>query len=83
MLWELEPHAGDPPITITAPGLDPSWSTTEPRGEALLAKVAPPEGLDTIRLVPDHPDIDPEMRRPGEAPDLPATPDLPDGGTFS
>jgi hypothetical protein len=27
-------------VTLRAPGLDPSWSTTEPRGEALLAAVA-------------------------------------------
>jgi hypothetical protein len=33
-LWELD---GAGPITITAPGLHPSWSTTDVRGEALLA----------------------------------------------
>jgi hypothetical protein len=32
LLWECEN-----PIRLTAPGLDPSWSTTEARGEALLA----------------------------------------------
>ena len=45
LLWELEPHddpavaaalAAAGPVVLTAPGLDPSWSTTEPRGEALL-----------------------------------------------
>jgi hypothetical protein len=34
LLWELD---GPGPITITAPGLHPSWSTTDVRGEALLA----------------------------------------------
>lgn len=43
LLWELEPH--DPPgpdetVTITVPGLDPTFSTGERRGETLLA--APP-----------------------------------------
>jgi hypothetical protein len=43
LLWELEPHAGGDgaaPVTITAPGLDPAWSTTERRGEVLLARPA-------------------------------------------
>jgi hypothetical protein len=49
LLWELEPH-DDPgvaaavaalgPFVVRAPGLDPRWSSTEQRGEALLA--APP-----------------------------------------
>jgi len=32
LLWECER-----PVRLTAPGLDPSWSTTQARGEALLA----------------------------------------------
>ena len=39
LLWDLRPdRAGAParPARITAPGLDPSWSTTELRGEELL-----------------------------------------------
>jgi hypothetical protein len=44
--------------------------------------VVPPEGLDTVRIVADHPDIDPEMRRPGADPQ-PPPPTLPDGGSFS
>jgi hypothetical protein len=43
LLWELDPHPGVGPVRLTAPGLDPSWSTTELRGEALLAPVAVPE----------------------------------------
>lgn len=48
LLWDLGPPvdgvAGEP--TLTVPGLDRSWSTTERRGEALLAAVPPPEGVD-------------------------------------
>lgn len=33
LLWDLE---GDP-VTITCPGLDVSWSTSEPKGETLLS----------------------------------------------
>ena len=32
LLWECER-----PVRLTAPGLDPAWSTREARGEALLA----------------------------------------------
>ncbi|WP_334144277.1 hypothetical protein [Rhabdothermincola sp.] len=41
LLWELDPHPGIGEITLVAPGLDPSWSSNEPRGEALLAPVTP------------------------------------------
>jgi len=68
LLWELEPHA-DPavaaalaiggPVVLTAPGLDPTWSTTELRGEALLEPPgrlpgAPADGPDPD----DHADHD-------------------------
>jgi hypothetical protein len=80
VLWELEPHDG--PVRISVPGLDADWSTTELRGDALLNEVAPPEGLDLVREVAEHPDIDPVMRRPSETPvDLPSS--LPEGGSFS
>lgn len=82
LLWEIEPHEGTERVVLTAPGLDASWSSTELRGEALLGEVAPPEGLETITFVPEHPDIDPDMRRPGADPEPPAAP-LPEGGTFS
>ncbi len=49
LLWQLgdplDGIAGEP--VITAPGLDPAWSATERRGEALLAAVPPPEGVET------------------------------------
>jgi hypothetical protein len=43
LLWHLEPHPSVDRAQLTAPGLDPTWSTTELRGEALLAAVALPE----------------------------------------
>jgi hypothetical protein len=40
LLWELEPVDPAAPFRLTAPGLDPDWSSTEPEGEALLAPFA-------------------------------------------
>ncbi|CAA9213194.1 MAG: hypothetical protein AVDCRST_MAG50-139 [uncultured Acidimicrobiales bacterium] len=42
LLWQLEPHASGrgAPVRFTAPGLDARWSSTELRGEALLAPFA-------------------------------------------
>ncbi|CAB4616485.1 unannotated protein [freshwater metagenome] len=46
VLWDVEPHndgrvsdlvAGQVPFRLSVPGLDPGWSTSERRGEALLA----------------------------------------------
>jgi hypothetical protein len=37
LLWELEPHAGEGPAVLRAPGLDPSWSSTRLQGEELLS----------------------------------------------
>jgi hypothetical protein len=42
LLWEVDPHPGVPEVRLVAPGLDPSWSTTDLRGEALLGPVPPP-----------------------------------------
>lgn len=36
LLWDLRSR-GDAPVRLRAPGLDSSWSTTEAKGEALLA----------------------------------------------
>ncbi len=41
LLWDITPRAADP-VRVTAPGLDPSWSAKERRGEALLGPVPPP-----------------------------------------
>jgi hypothetical protein len=40
LLWELQAHPGVERVTLTAPGLDPRWSSDELRGEALLGPVA-------------------------------------------
>lgn len=65
LLWELVPHEGAAAVRITAPGLDPSWSTTELRGDALLAPVAPPS--------PPEPEPEPEPE-PGLGTATPPTP---------
>jgi hypothetical protein len=44
LLWEVTPHPGIGKIRLTAPGIDPSWSTDERHGEALLGPVAAPPG---------------------------------------
>ena len=82
LLWELEPHDGAGPVRLRIPGLDPAWITTETKGDALLGPVSPPAGLSSIQIVAEHPDIDPEMRRPGTAPTDPGPPP-PDSGSFS
>lgn len=48
LLWELDPWPGAGPVRLRAPGLDPAWSTVEPRGEALLAAVPPPAAVDPV-----------------------------------
>lgn len=42
LLWELEPHHDLSPARLSAPTLDPRWSSREPRGEALLAQIEVP-----------------------------------------
>lgn len=42
LLWELVART-DRPWTLVAPELDPTWSSTKLRGDALLAAIAPPE----------------------------------------
>jgi hypothetical protein len=42
LLWELDSPGDAGPVRITVPGLDPAWSTTASRGEALLAEVNHP-----------------------------------------
>lgn len=83
LLWELAPHPGIGPVRLTIASLDPAWSTTEPRGETLLAAVPPPPGLDISSVVSEHPEIDPVMRRPGPNPTEATADQTADGGTFS
>lgn len=82
LLWDLSPHPGIDRVRLEAPGLDAAWSSTELRGEALLERVEPPQGLRRLEIVTEHPDIDPAMRRPGAQPSPPAEPPA-DGGMFS
>lgn len=42
LLWELAPHDAAGAVRLAVPVLDPAWSSTEPRGEALLAPVPVP-----------------------------------------
>lgn len=49
LLWELDPHPGVGEVRLTIPGLDPAWSTTELRGDALLAPVLPPGTRVTLK----------------------------------
>jgi hypothetical protein len=74
LLWDLEAHEGVGPVRLTIPGLDPGWSTTERRGEALLAAVAAPEGVDVGagEVVADAP-------APSDAVAFPAAPRPPAG----
>ncbi|MBI2703932.1 MAG: hypothetical protein HYX32_01380 [Actinobacteria bacterium] len=54
LLWDLSLHDGiDQPVTLTVPGLDPSWSASAPKGEALLSV---PAGAAERALDRDQPD---------------------------
>jgi hypothetical protein len=55
LLWELDREDAGDDVRIAVPGLDPEWSTTEARGEALLAEVPPPGGVQPFRIVAEHP----------------------------
>ena len=39
LLWDMTParYIEDRPVVLRCPGLDPEWSTSEPKGETLLA----------------------------------------------
>jgi hypothetical protein len=63
VLWDLEPLPGRPPVALTVPGLDPAWSTQEPRGEALLAPVAVPDRPSSRRGLSIPVTIEPMPRR--------------------
>jgi hypothetical protein len=39
LLWEIDPHEDVRTLKLTAPGLDPGWSSSERSGEELLAAV--------------------------------------------
>ncbi|HEX5945126.1 MAG TPA: hypothetical protein VFY82_02565 [Acidimicrobiales bacterium] len=63
LLWEVEPHPGQGPIRLVSPGLDPTWSTTDLRGEALLGPVpapapTPPDDAAATHDTPPAPGAD-------------------------
>jgi hypothetical protein len=64
LLWELDPHSGLPPARLTVPALDPTWSTAEPRGEALLAPVPVPDRPSGRRGLTLPVTIEPAPRSP-------------------
>ncbi|HEY6534033.1 MAG TPA: hypothetical protein VIY72_17115 [Acidimicrobiales bacterium] len=77
LLWELAPHddarvvaavAARGPFVVRAPGLDPTWSSTELRGEALLA-VPPsaPPSPPTSSAPSDGPPPDASSSTPGQS----------------
>jgi hypothetical protein len=47
LLWELEPWERGGPVRLTAPGLDPGWSTDRSHGESLLAPCEAGPGTTT------------------------------------
>ena len=48
LLWDLEPSSTAPPFRLECPGLDPDWSSSESKGETLLAPWRPEgSGADT------------------------------------
>ena len=64
LLWDLESHRSDPAVRLTAPALDPDWSSAEPRGEALLSPVPVPERPSQRRGLTIPVTIEPIRRRP-------------------
>lgn len=71
VLWELGDPVGGvgPDVVLTAPGLDPTWRSTERTGEALLMPVAPPDGHGSATDQPGHGSAGSDADRP--APDRP------------
>jgi hypothetical protein len=74
LLWELEPHDGQGPVRLRAPGFDPGWSSTELKGEALLGPVVPPGAAQE----PAAAGVGAGGPDGGDAP-----PDPPSGGSFA
>lgn len=94
LLWQLEDREGvDRPMPrVTIPGLDPGWSTTERRGEALLN--VPPAAarlgaLDLPALDLSGPDLEIDLPPssgtggPAASPPRPDSDPPPDGGSFT
>jgi hypothetical protein len=74
VFWEIDPHPGITAARITAPGLDPAWSSDQLHGEALLAPVAvpgelvaPPEPEPPAPVVGTFPVVEPTINPPYQA----------------
>lgn len=85
VLWDVEPHtddrlvdlvAGQVPFRLSVPGLDPAWSTSERRGEALLAAPIARESLAETDSG-ESPEASESVDPGGEGPAVSA----PDGGS--
>jgi hypothetical protein len=88
VLWDVEPHsndrltdlvAGQVPFRLSIPGLDPVWSTSERRGEALLAAPIARESLAETDSG-ESPESEKSLEPGGEGPSVSA-PD--EGSSFS
>jgi hypothetical protein len=66
LLWELEAHSDVADVRITAPGLDPAWSSHDRRGDALLAAPSWAEPLATSVVAPAAPSARPQPSTPVE-----------------
>jgi hypothetical protein len=70
LLWDFVAHDDAPPVTLRSPSLDPGWSTTELRGEALLEAPAVAVNLRPRTSAPSAPQqrpADPESDPPSFA----------------
>lgn len=84
VLWELEPHDGVDEVLFTCPGLDPTWSSTALRGDALLAAPAADLGVRLPVSADDHRSVGDPMDADEVGGELSV--DLstnPEGGSFS
>jgi hypothetical protein len=54
ILWQLDRPAGAPPVHLTAPGLDATWSSDDSKGETLLSPI-PSHRSSSLPLTPPLP----------------------------
>jgi hypothetical protein len=64
LLWDLEPLVEGRAPRLTVPSLDPEWSTTDRRGEALLGAVPVPERAGPRRGLSIPVTVEPTRRGP-------------------
>ena len=85
LLWELDRRDPTTPFELSVPGIDPTWRSTEARGEALLAAPrapSPPPAGEADRDRSEPAEHDPGApAQPAAPPAPPAAPDA--GASFS